>query len=338
MKKPSLIIAFCFWSFVNLIANPPNNHDHSRYIEWEGSVKPSIEIRIERCDNFGWIVIYEISNFKFNFDSVSESHVQGEGHAHLFINGTKINRLYGPPYYLNNFNLGGNTVRITLNSNNHSPYTIDGKMIEKTISIFVNNESEGFDNFKEKEWPDEIIPKVKIKVAKDPMKGWNLSFKVKNFSLKDFTNSNQSNYGLLLSINNQPYTKIYGNYHYISQLYTEHNLFKVYITGPDNYIYTDKSVRIMDYTLVTDNSHHDHENHNHDNENKPKLTISRDNQLIFINCSSDILGAGDVLQKADSLKGTWIDVPSNMIRVSEGKSIYKEIINSETKFYRVMRK
>lgn len=61
-----------------------------------------------------------------------------EGHAHLYINGKKISRVYAPDVHLpaTLFKPGVNQITITLNSHGHMYWTARGKQILATL--FVN--------------------------------------------------------------------------------------------------------------------------------------------------------------------------------------------------------
>lgn len=59
----------------------------------------------------------------------SGDHKPGEGHAHVYVNGAKIGRLYGPWLHLPNLPKGEVTVEVTLNANDHRPLAVNGAPI-----------------------------------------------------------------------------------------------------------------------------------------------------------------------------------------------------------------
>ena len=107
---------------VNSLKGNPMDHEHSKNVEWEGDEQPSLYLSVQPHDIYGWVVIYNANNFTFNAENASNQHIPGEGHGHLYVNDVKIARLYGEPYYLRDLNMGANTIRITLNTNNHLSY------------------------------------------------------------------------------------------------------------------------------------------------------------------------------------------------------------------------
>ena len=59
------------------------------------------------------------------------------GHAHLYINGIKIQRIYGHNVHLPNklFKAGINNISVTLNNHGHLYWTADDKKILATLYI-----------------------------------------------------------------------------------------------------------------------------------------------------------------------------------------------------------
>ena len=245
------------------------DHEHSKNVEWEGDEQPSLYLSVQPHDIYGWVVIYNANNFTFNAENASNQHIPGEGHGHLYVNDVKIARLYGEPYYLRDLNMGANTIRITLNTNNHLSYVFNGAAIEKNVEIIVEKKVENISkiNLTEKEWSKEILPKVKIEVVKDKMKGWNLNIKAKNYALNEFDFESKSRGCFLLSINNENITKIFGNNYHIGMLPKEHDIVKVLLMADNSSIYTYKDAAIMDFQLVMDHGQHNHDDHDHGSGN-----------------------------------------------------------------------
>jgi len=316
-----LYIAIIFILAVNSLRGNPMDHEHSKYVEWEGDKLPSLSLSVKPHDSYGWLVIYNTSNFKFNAKNASSQHIQGEGHGHLYVNDVKIARLYGEPYYLKDLNMGANSIRITLNTNNHLSYVYNGSPIEKKAEVVVRGNLQNISKFNltEKKWSKEILPKVKIEVVKDKMKGWNLHIKSKNYALNEFDSESKSRGCFLLSINNENITKIFGNNYHIGMLPKEHNIVKVLLMADDSSFYTYEDSAIMDFQLVMDHGQHDHNDHDHGSGNhlyvRQKSTIpfeitfksEKDSTYIF-QASSDlknwsgieeIMGTGDGINVAD---------------------------------------
>ena len=292
-----------------------------------GGELPSLNLSVKPHDSYGWVVIYNANNFTFNAENASSQHIQGEGHGHLYVNDVKIARLYGEPYYLRDLNMGANTIRITLNANNHLSYVSNGAPIEKNVEIVVHKNVKNISkiNLTEKEWSKEILPKVKIEVVKDKMKGWNLHIKAKNYALNEFDSESKSRGCFILSINNVYITKIFGNNYHIGTLPKEHNIVKVLLMESDSSIYTYKDAAIMDFQLVMDHDQHNHDDHDHGSGNHfyvkhntsiPfEITFKSEKDLTYIfQASSDlkkwsgieeIIGTGNAINVADRRKAIF---------------------------------
>ena len=75
--------------------------------------------------------------FAFAPHNAGAAHTPGEGHAHIYVNGVKVGRLYGPAFYLGKLAAGDNAVRVTLNANSHEPYTWNGSPVEAVAVISI---------------------------------------------------------------------------------------------------------------------------------------------------------------------------------------------------------
>ena len=65
-----------------------------------------------------------------------------QGHAHVFVNGKKMQRLYGHAIHVPRtwFKKGVNQIAISLNSHNHDNLTKDGKMIVGSVFVDLSKE------------------------------------------------------------------------------------------------------------------------------------------------------------------------------------------------------
>ncbi|MGB7244455.1 MAG: copper chaperone PCu(A)C [Sulfitobacter sp.] len=65
------------------------------------------------------------------------AHVPGEGHAHLYLNGLKLGRLFKPVASVGSLMPGDYVLRVTLNSNDHRPYSTQDGPVGDTIRFQV---------------------------------------------------------------------------------------------------------------------------------------------------------------------------------------------------------
>ena len=91
----------------------------------------------------GWNLKVETEDFKFAPENASSDHVPGEGHAHIYVDGEKLTRLYSENYYLGEFDEGQHEIRVTLNTNDHKDYQVDGKLVELTHIIKDDHHADG---------------------------------------------------------------------------------------------------------------------------------------------------------------------------------------------------
>ncbi len=85
----------------------------------------------------GWVVRVKTTNFAFARDKVDQPHVAGEGHAHIYVNGKKIGRVYTAHHHLAELPSGETKVTITLNANSHQPLSVGGEALTRTVTVQV---------------------------------------------------------------------------------------------------------------------------------------------------------------------------------------------------------
>ena len=113
-------------------------HKHGKIEIARGEAVPTVDVVVHKDAKKGWNVEAKVNNFEFAPEKVNTAPQSGEGHAHLFVNGKKITRLYSSWYYLDNLKPGENQIKVTLNANNHADWTSNGKVIEDTEIVQVS--------------------------------------------------------------------------------------------------------------------------------------------------------------------------------------------------------
>ncbi len=76
-------------------------------------------------------------DFAFAPAAIDREVRENEGHAHVYVKGVKIARVYGDWVHLPAalFRAGENEVRVTLNANDHSEWTSGGEPIASTVRV-----------------------------------------------------------------------------------------------------------------------------------------------------------------------------------------------------------
>jgi hypothetical protein len=97
-------------------------------ITQESAPKATLDIQKDPTGGFNVQVI--TSNFVWRPEMASMQHVSGEGHAHVYLDGRKIMRIYNEWFHLNTYQFstraGEQLLNIEFVGNDHSPYTIQG--------------------------------------------------------------------------------------------------------------------------------------------------------------------------------------------------------------------
>ncbi len=89
----------------------------------------SVGISVAKDPMKGYNLRVRTRAFRWAPQHASQQHKSGEGHAHLFVDGEKITRLYGAWYYLGSLKPGKRVVKVTLNGNDHGDYVKSGKPV-----------------------------------------------------------------------------------------------------------------------------------------------------------------------------------------------------------------
>lgn len=102
-----------------------------------GPDAPTLDLRALRDGATGWNLHIVTTNFRFAPERVNAPHRPGEGHAHVYVDGKKTARIYGPWFHLGALTSGEVTLGVTLNANDHSLLSVSGRplRVEKTITV-----------------------------------------------------------------------------------------------------------------------------------------------------------------------------------------------------------
>ena len=142
---PSLILATGLsvaTTFV-LAGTSEHKHDHSKMhhhgkLDVSGyTAKPSLSLKAVPDKMKGWNIHLATENFRFAPENVNETVAEGEGHAHLYINDKKT-RIYANWIHVASLPKGENTIRASLNANDHSELADGDKPIAAEIIVKVD--------------------------------------------------------------------------------------------------------------------------------------------------------------------------------------------------------
>jgi|GEM_PF-1059111 len=111
---------------------PAASHGAHAMIEVDQKLPiPSVVLHATKDSKDGYNLHLATQNFIFTPESVGGVAKPNTGHAHLYVNGIKVARLYSPWFNLGAAHLqdGENKVEVTLNADDHSEWAVDGKHI-----------------------------------------------------------------------------------------------------------------------------------------------------------------------------------------------------------------
>jgi hypothetical protein len=92
----------------------------------------------------GYNIQIMTENYEFTPAAINREAVANEGHAHIYVNGTKISRVYSNWFHLPSSYLqpGANLITVTLNANDHSEWAIGDTQIASTVRVLRSSASQ----------------------------------------------------------------------------------------------------------------------------------------------------------------------------------------------------
>ena len=103
----------------------------------ESAIPVSVGIVAVAEADGGVTVAISTENWQWTPENVNGANVDGAGHAHIYADGVKINRVYGPYYHIKGLPPGEHEISVTLNANDHSGLLVDGQPVEAVTTITV---------------------------------------------------------------------------------------------------------------------------------------------------------------------------------------------------------
>jgi hypothetical protein len=126
--------------------NNPNDHavsssatnahsagTHDQKVQAEQPL-PDVSVALIPDGPGAWNMRLDVDNFVFTPEMADQHHVAGTGHAHVFINGLKLARVYGPWFHLGALP-AGTEVSVTLNSNDHRAFAVEDNVIQSMAVV-----------------------------------------------------------------------------------------------------------------------------------------------------------------------------------------------------------
>lgn len=112
-------------------------HQHKTVEIPAGQPVPAVNITVHPDPISGWNLETQVTNFRFAPENASKAAKPGEGHAHIYVNGKKVGRLYSAWYHLDQLPPGKNEITVSLNANSHEALVHNGQVIADTKVVQV---------------------------------------------------------------------------------------------------------------------------------------------------------------------------------------------------------
>ena len=130
MKIRAIVITSFIVPFLNVTPLQAHTNGAASVHEISQEAAPRVNLEIKKDPTGGYNVHVVTNNFVWRPEMASMKHIPGEGHAHVFLDGRKIMRIYNEWFHLNTYQFstrsGEQLLSIEFVGNDHAPYTIDG--------------------------------------------------------------------------------------------------------------------------------------------------------------------------------------------------------------------
>ncbi|MGK7891625.1 MAG: hypothetical protein AB4042_20030 [Leptolyngbyaceae cyanobacterium] len=113
------------------------SHHHGAIAVTDADRVPQVMLVVQPDARRGWNVQVQTENFIFAPERVNQENRPNEGHAHLYVDGQKVARLYGNWYHLGNLEPGIREIRVSLHANGHEAWSYEGEAIAHSVTVNV---------------------------------------------------------------------------------------------------------------------------------------------------------------------------------------------------------
>lgn len=96
---------------------------------------PEVRLAVEPDPVSGWNLNIQVERFVFAAERAGLAHVPGEGHAHIYVNGEKRARAYGPWVHIDALPPGAVEITVTLNTNDHRDLLLGGAVLSASVTV-----------------------------------------------------------------------------------------------------------------------------------------------------------------------------------------------------------
>lgn len=113
-----------------------HGHDQEPFDLTDAATVPRVA-RIEAVEESpgNYNLHVQIDHWTFTPERAGQASVANEGHGHVYVDGTKVGRLYGEWFHLGALEPGTHRIVVTLNGNDHRDFVVDGQPIQGETTV-----------------------------------------------------------------------------------------------------------------------------------------------------------------------------------------------------------
>ena len=122
-----------------------DSHSHGEAVAEtvESDVPVSVSITADVDAEGGVNVAIAADGLRFAPELADQAHTPGTGHGHIYVDGHKLGRVFGPTYRIDDLSPGDHEIRVSLNTNDHRELVYNGRKAEDTVTVTVPDVGQG---------------------------------------------------------------------------------------------------------------------------------------------------------------------------------------------------
>lgn len=215
-----------------------DGHSHGGVDVGQWDAVPTLAITADADAVSGVNVQLETTEFTFAPEHASEESVEGEGHAHIYVDGEKLNRVYGDWYHLAGLEPGEHEIRVELSANDHSTLELDGEAIDDTVTVTVPEPGDHMDHGEGREAASPA-PTVSLEIVDDAKSGYNVHVETTDFAFAPENASGDAADGeghAHLYVDGQKVARLYTPWFHLDALDPGEHEIRVELNGNDHVV------------------------------------------------------------------------------------------------------
>ncbi|MCY4366510.1 MAG: hypothetical protein OXE17_09850 [Chloroflexi bacterium] len=198
---------------INFHSAPDQSTGSMEHMPMESAVPVSISVSADVVDG-GVHVKIDTDGWDWLPEEVNGANIDGAGHAHIYADGVKLSRVYGPYHYVPDLATGEHEIKVSLNSNDHSELSWQGALLEAKTSITIPDATASADHGTPRaiESIEADAPmSLEVTVHEDPLGGYNVQVQPVGFEFSSaIGQSHMPNKGYaMLSIDGEEFNRMY---------------------------------------------------------------------------------------------------------------------------------